>query len=249
MSDAHKGEHHDPTPDDAHGAKPAKGIGITIALLGVMLAVCAALVGSQRTALIETMVEQADHFGGYQSEAMKFRVMHSDLEILHALTPSKAEVDKFEHALKDVRGKTGKADDEDTAELKDAIDVSTRELADILSPDKEDEDRFAFIERRYHQDMAEAKEDTEAYDSAIGAHQAAAEHYEKAQLCAEIGIVVGSIALLLGSRVAWAIAIVVGLGGAGLASKTYLDTSHAMQLAEKRIEDAAKNTAKIEADD
>lgn len=247
MSDTH-GEHQEAHTEEAD-AGPRKGIGITIAILGVMLAVCAALVGSQRTELITAMVDQADHFGGYQSEAMKYRIMHSDYEMLHALTPSRAEVDKFERSLKDVRSKTGKADDEDTAEIKDAIDVSTRELADILSPDKEDEDRFLAIERRYHQDMAEAKEDTDAYDSAIEAHQSAAEHYEKAQLCAEIGIVVASIALLLGSRVAWAIAIAVGLAGAGLGSKTYLDTSHAMQVAEKRIEDAAKNTAKIEADE
>ena len=74
-----------------------------MAVLGVMLALCAALVGSQRTDLISTMVEQSNKWGVYQSESMKFRVMEADYEILHALTPSKAEVAKFESALKDVR--------------------------------------------------------------------------------------------------------------------------------------------------
>src|SRR3954470_15003606 len=107
MSDAHEGEHHahaeeaekaDGGPRNGNGI--GIGIGVTMALLGVMLALCAALVGSQRTYLIKTMVDQSDRFGVYQSEAMKFRVMQADYEILHALTPSRAEVDKFEHALR-----------------------------------------------------------------------------------------------------------------------------------------------------
>src|SRR5215813_7018975 len=108
-----------------HGG-PGKMIGITMAILGVMLAFCAAMVGSQRTELIKTMVEQSSKWGLYQSESMKFRVME--------------------------------ADDEDTAELKETIDLATRELAEILTPDKEDEDRFASIRDRYKHDMVEAKE-------------------------------------------------------------------------------------------
>jgi hypothetical protein len=195
------------------------------------------------------MVEQADKLGLYQSEAMKFRVMQADYEILHALTPSKAEVAKFESALTNVRARTGKADDEDTAELKDTVDVATRALADILSPDTEDEDRFAKLRDAYQHDMAEAKEDAEAYDPAIEAHQAAAEWYERAQLCAEIGIVIASIALLLGSRTMWGVAIVIGIAGAGIIGKTYAETGHALEAAEKKIADAARNTAKIESDD
>ncbi len=195
---------------------PGKLIGITMAVLGVMLALCAALVGSQRTELIKTMVEQSNKWGIYQSESMKFRVIEADAEILHAITPSRAEVKKFEDALKEVRSHSGKADDEDTAELKDAIDVSTRELADILSPDKEDEDRFASLRLAYKHDMAEAKEDAEAYEGAIAAHQEAAEWYERAQLCAEIGIVIASIALLLGSKKVWSVSVVIGAAGAAI---------------------------------
>src|SRR5438105_6953997 len=135
-----------------------------MATLGVMLALCAAMVGSQRTALIKTMVEQSNKWGLYQSEAMKYRVMQADFEILHALTPSRAEVAKFEAALRGVRARSGRSDDEDTSELKDMIDVATRELGDILSPDVEDEDRFAKLRDAYQRDMAEAKEDAEAYD-------------------------------------------------------------------------------------
>src|SRR3954462_8186201 len=102
---------------------PGKGVGITMAILGVMLAFCAAMVGSSRTDLIKATVEQSNKWGIYQAESTKFRVMEADYEMLHALTPSKAEIKKFEQKLSDIKRAGGKADDEDTAELKEAIHV------------------------------------------------------------------------------------------------------------------------------
>ena len=43
------------------------------------------LVGSQRTELIKTMVEQSNKWGIYQAESTKFRVIEADGEILHAI--------------------------------------------------------------------------------------------------------------------------------------------------------------------
>src|SRR5262249_19248478 len=54
---------------------------------------------------------------------------------------------------------------------------------------------------------------------------------------------------LLGSRMAWAIAVAMGVLGAGIIGTTYVRTAHALEAAEKKIEEAAKNTAKIEEDD
>jgi hypothetical protein len=130
----------------AHG--DGRAIGITMAILGVMLAFCAAMVGSARTELIATMVEQSNRFSLYQAESMKFRVIEADLEMLHAITPSKSEVAHFEEQLKSVRRVSGKGDDEDTQELKAAIELSTKELADVLSPDPEDEAHFKAIAKR-----------------------------------------------------------------------------------------------------
>ena len=78
--------------------------------------------------------------------------------------------------------------------MKDMVDVSTRALADVLSPDPEDEARFARLRAAYGRDAAETKEDAEAFDLRIEAHEKAAEGYERAQLCAEIGIVIASTA-------------------------------------------------------
>ena len=272
MSDAHEGHgkhesKHEGAPHaghgDAHGKEaahgadahggghggPAKWIGITMAVLGVMLAVCAALVGSARTELLAASIEQANKFGIQQSEATKFRVMDADRELLHAVTPSKTETAKFENALKDVRSRSGKADDEDTAEIKDLLDTATRSMADVLTPDPEDEARIGGLRKTYARDLAEAKEDAEAYDGAIEAHAEEAEGYEKAQLCAEIGIVVASIALLLSSRLVWFVALAVGIGGFGIGVKTRMETSAALVVAEKKIEDAKNNAAVIEDED
>src|SRR5579864_242838 len=99
---------------EGHGAGPGRQIGITMALLGVMLAFCAAMVGSERTELIKTMVEQANKWGMYQSETTKLRTIEADLEMLRALTPSKEEASKFDDILRNKRAPSGKADDEDT---------------------------------------------------------------------------------------------------------------------------------------
>jgi hypothetical protein len=234
-------EHHDP-------AKKAVGkpIGVTMAILGVMLAVCAAFLGAERTELIRAMVEQSNKFGVYQAETTKFRVIQADYELLKALSPKPEEIKRVEETLRNKRRASGKEDSEDTAELKDLIASSTEDMAQLLTPDAEDKDRFQKLALRYKHDMAEAKEDAEAYDMKIQAHEHGAEGYERAQLAAEIGIVVASVALLLSSRGVWLISIALALACAGLGGQTFWHTSTQLALAEQKIKDAASHTAEIE---
>lgn len=231
------------------GHGPGKAIGITMALLGVMLAFCAAMVGAARTELIATMVEQSNKLSTFQAESTKARVMEADVEMLHAITPTKAEVDKFESRLATVKRVSGKSDDEDTTELKAAIALSAKELADVLTPDPEDEAHLNNLARRYQHDMKEAKEDAECYDDKIAAHFDAAEWYERAQLAAEIGIVIASVALLLSSRAVWVVSLVFAISGAGIIVRTFVHTSSMLASAEKKIEEAQKKEAFIEDDD
>jgi hypothetical protein len=242
-----KGGHGHGEGHGGHG--PGKGIGITMALLGVMLAFCAAMVGASRTELIATMVEQSNKLSVYQAESMKARVMEADVEMLHALTPTKAEVDKFEAKLLSVKRVSGKSDDEDTTELKEAIALSSKELADVLTPDPEDEAHLAGLAKRYQHDTKEAKEDAECYDEKIAAHFDAAEWYERAQLAAEIGIVIASVALLLSSRGVWIISLVFAVAGAGVIVRTFVHTRGMLESAEHKIEEAQKKEAFIENDD
>ena len=235
---------------EGHGkGGPSRGIGITMALLGVMLAFCAAMVGASRTELIATMVEQSNKLSNYQAESMKYRVMAADVEMLHAITPTKSEVDKFEARLMGVKRVSGKSDDEDTTELKEAIALASKELADVLTPDPEDEKHLQNMANRFEHDTKEAKEDAECYDDKIAAHFEAAEWYERAQLAAEIGIVIASVALLLGSRAVWAISLVFAVSGAGVIARTFVHTHGMLEVAEKKIEEAQKREAFMEDED
>jgi hypothetical protein len=236
-------------PHERKSASPGKGIGITMALLGVMLAFCAAMVGAARTDLIATMVQQSNHFGVYQAETMKFRVMQSDVEMLRAVTPTRSEVARFQERMQGIKRVSGIADDEDTGELKAAIALSSVELAEVLTPDPEDEAHLRNLQNRYGHDSGEAREDADCYDAKIAAYAGGAEMYERAQLAAEIGIVVASVALLLGSRGAWAVSVVFGLGGALLVGRTVVHTSSLLTAADRKIEEAQKRAVFVEDDD
>ena len=224
-------------------------VGITMAVLGVMLAVCSAMVGGERTSLVATMVRQSTKWGEAQAETTKFRVIEADLQLLQSISPKKDEIQKVEQTLRSKRGARGKTDDEDTAELKDLIASSTEDMADLLTPDPEEVTRVRKIARMYDRDVREAKEDAEAYDGAIEAHQEAAEHYEWGQLAAEVGIVVASIALLLANRMVWFASLVLGTACAGILGVTFFETRGAVAAGERRIQAAAANVQQLEADD
>jgi len=240
-------EHMEHAKHDHKG--PGKAIGITMALLGVMLAFCAAMVGSERTELIKTMVEQSNRWGIYQSETTKLRVIEADLEMLQALTPSKAEAAKFEEILRSKKASSGKQDSEDTAEVKDLIVSSLAAMTDVLAPDPEDITHFKGLAHTYKQDMADAKEDAEAYEGAIRAHSGAAEWYERAQLASEIGIVVASVALLLSSRRTWALSLTAGALGFVIIGVTAFTEHRTLDEAEKKIAFALQHEAEIAAAD
>jgi hypothetical protein len=240
----HGGEGH----GEAHKG-PGKQIGITMAILGVMLALCAALVGSHRTELIKTTVEQSNKWGLYQAEAMKLRIIEGDLEMLHAISPNMEEEKIMDANLRAKSANAGKEDDADTKEIKDLIATSLDDLAELLTPDPEDEKHFGELAKKYDRDMREAKHDAEVFEPAIEAHQEAAEWYERAQLLAEIGIVIASIALLLSSRAVWTIAVVCGVGGAGVIGFTFVKTRGVLKDAEVKIEEAKKESERIEEDD
>jgi hypothetical protein len=234
------------TPDKHEKPKtPQKAIGVTMALLGVMLAFCAAMVGASRTELIRNTVEQSNQYSEYQAETMKFRVLEADYDLLHAVTPNRAELAKFGKKLGDVKSLSGKADDEDTAEIKEAVDLSTRELVELLTPDKEDEERLLKKKREYAHDMKEAKEDAEAYDLILTAYSDAASGFEKAQLCTEVGLVIASMALLLGNRLLWIVSLVIGLAGGGVAAKTQKEKGDRIAAAEGKIKAATAHSAAL----
>lgn len=231
------------------GSGVARYIGITMALLGVMVAFCSAMVGAQRTELIKAMVEQSTRMGTYQTETMKFRAMTANSELLKALSPAQDEIKKIETTLRNKRAPSGKQDDEDTAELKDLISSSVEDLADLLTPDREVIRKFSNVAKTYERDMKEAKEDADSYDKMIEARGEAAEGYERALLAAEIGIVIASVALLLSNRVVWGVSLVLAVTCLGTAGYTFQSSRRDVAAAEEKIKKASENVIQLEKDD
>src|SRR6267154_1286091 len=70
--------------DDHGGSKLGTYVGITMAILGVLLAFCAAKVGGERTELVQTLVEQSKAHAQYHAQDVKHRVAVIALQQLHA---------------------------------------------------------------------------------------------------------------------------------------------------------------------
>ena len=166
-------------------------IGITMAMLGVLLAFCSAKVGGERTELVQTLVEQQNAHAKYQAQDIKHRVAYLNLQSAHAM---------------------GAADKKDLVSMAKTVD-------------------------RYLEESAAAKEWVEAYEPMITTHVHAQEYFEIAQLCAEIGIVIASVALLMKKRAAWYAALLLGLGAVGTVGYTYQHTNALMTTASHNVEE------------
>ena len=86
-----------------------------------------------------------------------------------------------------------------------------------------------------------------AYDGAISAHVVAQEQYEIAQLFAEVGIVIASVALLLKRKVAWFISLALGAVSIYFVGTTYVRTAKAVHAAEHAVEEKGKAYAEARA--
>jgi hypothetical protein len=246
IEEAKKKDEEEDEAESKKGGKPPEGehahghlgrrIGITMAILGVLLAICAAMVGGERTELVRSMVEHADADNVYEAESVKYRTMMSELKMLDALTPNHAQVAHFSDALAKMRKDAGKGD-ASNAETMGALELAVKELAEVLAPDNGDLKDFSDTIAKYQTEREAARSWTLAYQPVTDGHSAATEHYEKAQLLSEIGIVVASIALLLSNRLFWYAAIVAGLSCAGILGWTYWKSGAQLRGLERHLEE------------
>ena len=187
---AHAGGGHGP---DAHGNKPhgaGKMIGLTMALIGVLIAFCAALVGAERNELTRTMIEQTQAHSDYSSASTKFRLIMLDLE---------------------------------------------KQRGEPATGDRPVLRRLLRLYTDYSKERKFSKEWADSYSPLVQAHFEGAEGYEHAQLIAEIGIVLASLGVLLGSRSAWLLSIVLALICVGQLGRTNLHTRHEITEASEHV--------------
>lgn len=68
--------------DPSHHGGTSKIFGVTMALIAVLIAFCAAMVGSERNELTRAMIEQTQSHSDYTSASTKFRLIMLELEKL-----------------------------------------------------------------------------------------------------------------------------------------------------------------------
>jgi hypothetical protein len=203
---------HEAHAEGGHSGGPGKGVGLTMAILGVMLAVCAAFVGSERTEFVKTLVEQSNVLNEYQAASAKYRLLFSQLQQTYAVTPSRSAADNYVKEF-DAMLTTFGAERVDVA---NTIKHSTRELLRLLQPRQHEVKSLIATIQRYEEERNEAKAWAESFGPEAEARFEASEWYEKAQLVSEVGIVIASIALLMGSRPLWYVSIAAAVGCAAL---------------------------------
>jgi hypothetical protein len=237
---AHAGEHGH-GHGDAHGGHGedtlGRDVGFTMAALGMLLALCSALVGSKRTEFIAQMVAQTNVQGQYHSLTAKHRVIQAQLQQLHAHMPDEKvneECDKELAALeKEIQ--PGAA-----ALAFKAIRLQARNVSDTVTPTQLDLDRFAWLVMKFDDQKDAAREWAGSYEHAVEALHEGEEHYEYGQLCAEIGIVLASIAMLFKSRKVFWLAVLMGVACVIVVAHTWQHTSSQLHHAERRIEKAQR---------
>ncbi len=175
----------------------SKRVGLTIALIGVLIAFCAAMVGSEQNELTRTMTEQTQANSDYTGASTKFRILMVELEKLHHESLGSTEAGP-------------------PPELK----------------------RFLRLSLDYRQERDLAKTWVDTYQPAVEAHFDAADGYDNAQLFAEIGIVVASLAILLSNRTAWIISIVLGIICIAVLTLTFIKTRRSVSNALGNIRQA-----------
>ena len=231
------------------GGNPRIGkfIGITMAVQGVLMALCSALVGGARTELIASMVEHTNTALTYTAVSTKYRMLQAQLQQLHSLMPSDPKAfDALEQKSLQLEAAAGKTP------VGDAIQVMRLESKMILStvtPTRDDVQRFAQLVRKFDKERDAGKEWAESYEEAIKAHSLAAEHFEWAQLCAEIGIVIGSIALLLLNRRAWMLSVLLGCSAVTIIAFTYVARRTSLHEAEGKIAAAKASYARASSEE
>lgn len=166
-----------------HGGN--KLFGVTMALIGVLIAFCGAMVGSERNELTRAMIEQTQAHADFTSASTKYRLIMLELE------KQRARV------------------------------LAARDTPGGWSP----VERFIELSGDYSKERRLSKDWADSYKPLVEAHFDAAEGYEHAQLISEIAIVLASLGVLLGSRPAWMLSVLLAGGCLVQIGRTFFPTA------------------------
>lgn len=223
----------------APGGSPNLGrnIGVTMAVMGVLLAFSSAMVGGERTELVAAMIERTNASAQHQAASTKYRVLQAQLQQLHASMPvDLAEFKRIDAEIDRIEAEVS-VDAPSAAVLK-VMRAEMRRVLGTAIPARADLLRFTSLIHRYARERDAAHRWSESYEHAVALHERGAQRYEYATLVSEVGIVMASIALLLHSRRAWLTAILFGVAGVTILALTASSVHSALHEAEHRIHEA-----------
>jgi hypothetical protein len=185
---AHGGGH-------GHHGGGNKSIGVTMAIMGALIAFCAAMVGAERNELTRTMMEQTQAYTNYTAATTKFRLIMLELE--------------------KQRGKLAVLKASEAPAAANAMDMKVVQ-------------KFLVLSTHYSMERKISKGWSESFHPLVEVHFMAAEDYERAQMIAEFGIVLASLAVLLGNRPIWMVSMVLAVACVGQLGYTSLKTRRAV---------------------
>jgi hypothetical protein len=222
-------------------------IGITIAILGVQLALCSAQLGAARTELLASMNEANDASQKHQTVSTKKLMLIANTQQLVALQPNKDVFNDAEKGLKDL---DSEAKNPDTIILIKSNRLNTTKVLTTVTPTNVVMKEFAKNVRDTQKVEKAAETWAESYENAIKVHSDAANRFETALVCTEIGIVVASVGLLLAKRVwlarsLWATSLVLGAISITVAGWTYSEEIKNLHAAEAHIKETKAAYTKI----
>jgi hypothetical protein len=227
---------------EPHGKLPQR-IGITIAILGVIMALCSAQVGASRTELIATMIDENAAKTRYLAVSNKYRSLQAQLQQLHAAMPNPELLAQKNEQLKALKAEVKNPE---TMHGITASELQAEKILNTVTPTEADILRFLSLLDRIREEAAAARNWSESYQDAVKAHVSTAERFEIAMLAAEIAIVIASVGLLISrpqafARGAWTIAMLLGALSLGLGGVTKITQSQALHAAEERIQSTERH--------
>jgi hypothetical protein len=220
-------------------------IGLTIAVVGVLMAVCAAEVGQARTDLIATMVDENGAKGEYQTISTKYRTLQAVLQHLHAAMPDLELMDKTDKELAPISSAVKTSNSESAQGIR-VTRLETKKVLSAVIPTGDDVMRLIELVEGYEKQAEVAKEWSESYHDAIKVHRDSATKFEIAQVAAEVAVVIASVGLLLSSRKwfargAWLTAVLLGVFSMSLFGWTFVVNHQQLNGAEHKIEETRKH--------
>jgi hypothetical protein len=236
---------------DSSGSRLPQFIGITIAILGVLMALCSAQVGAARTELIATMVEESAAKAKYTAVSNKYRNLQAQLQQLHAAMP---DLDYLKAKNGEIKALDAEVKNPDLRLSLKAAALNTEKILNTVTPTEKDVERFLGLIDRTRAENEAARHWSESFRDAVKVHENTADRFELALLCAEIGIVIASVGLLLSRQRlfasgAWGIAIVLGVLSASTAVATKINNNHALHGAEDKIHTSEHHFATMNKDE